>query len=158
MIRGFLLIFVLAALVIVAMAGFRGEHTSRTPWELFPDMVRQMKVRPQSPLGFFADNRGPRMPVAGTVPIGYEIPKPQQNAPPEMSPSGAAPGEELAHPQFGFSVGTDYYNTGKMQANWGSGIPIPVTAELMKRGQQRFTINCSPCHGVTAAGNGIVKQ
>ena len=35
-----------------------------------------MKVRAQAPLGLFADGRGPRLPVAGTVPIGYEMPKP----------------------------------------------------------------------------------
>src|SRR5438067_442678 len=110
MLRGFLLVFTLATIVIIAMAGFRGQHSQRTPWEIFPDMVRQPKVRPQSPLGFFADNRGPRLPVAGTVPIGYVMPQPQQNAPPEMVASGAAPGEELSRQHLGFSLGTDYYN------------------------------------------------
>ena len=158
MLRGFLLIFVLAAVVIVALAGFRGEHSPRTPWEIFPDMVRQPKVRAQAPLGFFADGRGPRVPITNTVPIGYEMPKPEQNAPPEISPSGAAPGEEISHERFGFSVGTDYYNSGKMGTNWGTGIPVPVTAALMQRGQQRFNITCSVCHGLTAAGNGVTKQ
>ena len=158
MLRGFLLIFVLAALALIAMAGFRGEKSPRPPWELMPDMVRQPKLRAQAPLGFFADDRGPRVPVANTVPLGYEMPKPQQNAPPEISASGAPPGEELSHEHLGFSLGTDYYNTGKMGTNWGTGIPIPVTAELMRRGQERFNINCSVCHGLTAAGNGIAKQ
>ncbi|HTC77647.1 MAG TPA: cytochrome c [Terriglobales bacterium] len=158
MLRGFLLIFVLAALAIIALAGFRGEKSPRPPWELMPDMVRQPKMRAQAPLGFFADSRGPRLPIAATVPMGYEMPKPQQNAPPEISPSGAPPGEELSHEHLGFSLGTDYYNTGKMGTNWGTGIPIPVTAELMRRGQQRFNINCSVCHGLTAAGNGMAKQ
>ncbi|MBV9009795.1 MAG: cytochrome c [Verrucomicrobia bacterium] len=156
--RGFLLIFTLAAIAIVAMAGFRGQHSPRPPWELMPDMVRQPKVRAQAPLGFFADGRGPRLPIDGTEPVGYDIPKPQQNAPPEISPSGAPPGEESAHAPLGFSVGTDYYNTGKMGANWGTGIPVAVTAQLMARGQQRFIINCSVCHGLTAAGNGMAKQ
>ena len=158
MLRGFLLIFILAGIVIVALCGFRGQHSSRPPWEIFPDMVRQPKVRAQAPLGFFADDRGPRVPIASTVPLGYEIPKPQQNAPPEVSPSGAPPGEEVSHEAFGFSLGTDYYNTGKMGTNWGTGVPIPVTAQLMQRGQQRFNINCSVCHGLTAAGNGMTKQ
>ncbi len=158
MLRGFLLIFVLAGIVIVALCGFRGQHSGRPPWEIFPDMVRQPKVRAQSPLGFFADSRGPRVPIAATVPMGYEMPKPQQNAPPEISANGAPPGEELSHERLGFSVGTDYYNTGKMATNWGTGIPVPVTAELMQRGQQRFNINCSVCHGLTAAGNGVAKQ
>ena len=37
------------------------------------------------------------------------------------------------------------------------GIPVPVTEQLMQRGQQRFNINCSICHGLTAAGNGVAK-
>jgi len=34
----------------------------------------------------------------------------------------------------------------------------PVTMALLKRGQQRFDINCSPCHGVDGDGNGIIVQ
>src|SRR5439155_22718207 len=62
------------------------------------------------------------------------------------------------HPHFGFTEGTDYYNTGKMGANWGTGIPLEVTPALLQRGQQRFNINCAVCHGPLAQGGGIVKQ
>jgi mono/diheme cytochrome c family protein len=41
---------------------------------------------------------------------------------------------------------------------YGSGIPEPVTAELLARGQERFNINCAVCHGATGVGNGIVSQ
>jgi mono/diheme cytochrome c family protein len=34
----------------------------------------------------------------------------------------------------------------------------PLTAELFARGQQRFGIFCSPCHGANGDGNGIVVQ
>ena len=80
MLRGFLLICLLVTIAAVAVLGFRGEKTTNEPWEIFPDMVRQMKVRAQSPLNFFADGRGSRMPINGTVPIGYEMPKPQPSA------------------------------------------------------------------------------
>ena len=76
MLRGFLVIFLLCGIAILAVFGFRGQKSTQPPLEIFPDMVRQMKVRAQAPLGFFADGRGPRLPVAGTVPIGYEMPKP----------------------------------------------------------------------------------
>lgn len=147
MLRAFFLISLLITLASVAVLGFRGEKTTNEPWELFPDMVRQMKVRAQAPLNFFADGRGPRMPINGTVPIGYEMPKPETNPPatPQMLPHG-------------FSVGTDYADTGKMGNNWGTGIPIPVTPELLERGRQRFNITCAMCHGQTATGNGITKQ
>jgi mono/diheme cytochrome c family protein len=65
---------------------------------------------------------------------------------------------EEAHMRVAFSVGTDYFNTGKMGDQWGSGIPLPVTRELMERGEQRFNITCAMCHGAAAAGNGITKQ
>ena len=146
MLRGFLLISLLITIAAVAVLGFRGEKTTNEPWEIFPDMVRQMKVRAQSPLNFFADGRGPRMPINGTVPIGYEMPKAQ--------PPGAPESQRAA----GFSVGTDYIDTGKMGNNWGTGIPVPVTPQLLQRGRERFNITCAMCHGPTAAGNGITKQ
>jgi mono/diheme cytochrome c family protein len=34
----------------------------------------------------------------------------------------------------------------------------PLTAELLARGRQRFGIFCSPCHGVSGDGNGIIVQ
>jgi mono/diheme cytochrome c family protein len=34
--------------------------------------------------------------------------------------------------------------------------PLPLTADLMARGQQRFTIFCAPCHGELGDGNGFV--
>ena len=74
MLRGFFLIFFLVGIAMVAFLGFRGQRSTGSPIEVFPDMVRQPKVRAQAPLGFFADNRGSRVPVAGTVPIGYEMP------------------------------------------------------------------------------------
>ena len=36
--------------------------------------------------------------------------------------------------------------------------PIAVTDAVMKRGQERFNIYCSPCHGRTGAGDGMVVQ
>ena len=152
MLRGFFVIFLLCTIAIVAVFGFRGQKGTQPPTELFPDMVRQMKVRAQAPLGFFADGRGPRLPVPGTVPIGYDMPKPGD------SPVAAEPGALVTRESFGFSVGTAYYNTGKMGDRWGTGIPLQVTRELMERGQQRFNITCVMCHGATAAGNGITKQ
>ena len=152
MLRGFFVIFLLCTIAIIAVFGFRGQVSTAPPLELFPDMVRQMKVRAQAPLDFFADGRGPRLPVAGTVPIGYEMPTPQTT---ETQVSAVGP---WSHPNASFSVGTDYYNTGKMRNQWGTGIPVEVTRELMERGQQRFSITCAMCHGPAAAGDGITKK
>ena len=153
MLRGFLVIFLLCTIAIIAVFGFRGQTSTGPPLELFPDMVRQMKVRAQAPLNLFADGRGPRLPVAGTVPIGYEMPKKEAAAATEFAAVGS-----YLHPHAAFSAGTDYYNTGKMGDHWGTGIPLEVTRELMERGQQRFNITCAMCHGAAAMGNGITKQ
>jgi mono/diheme cytochrome c family protein len=152
MLRGFFLIFLLVTIAVVAVFGFRGQKSTGAPLEVFPDMVRQMKVRAQSPLEFFADGRGARAPIPGTVPIGYEMPHQQHLAP------NPRPGQGGAHDGIGFSVGTDYYHTGKMGDRWGTGLPVEVTPQLMQRGQQRFNITCAMCHGATASGNGITKQ
>jgi mono/diheme cytochrome c family protein len=158
MLRGFLVIFLLCTVAILAVIGFRGQKGTQPPFEVFPDMVRQMKVRAQAPLGFFADGRGPRLPVSGTVPFGYEMPRPKTAAVPPAEAEETPSAPEESHTLVAFSAGTDYFNTGKMGDQWGTGIPLKVTPELLERGRQRFNITCAMCHGQTGAGNGIVKQ
>jgi mono/diheme cytochrome c family protein len=34
--------------------------------------------------------------------------------------------------------------------------PLPLTMDLLNRGQQRFGIFCTPCHGLQGDGNGMV--
>ena len=36
--------------------------------------------------------------------------------------------------------------------------PLPLTAELLQRGQQRYTIFCTPCHGIQGDGMGMVAM
>jgi cytochrome c5 len=36
--------------------------------------------------------------------------------------------------------------------------PLPVTAELLERGQQRYAIFCTPCHGIQGDGMGMVAM
>src|SRR5689334_22429713 len=151
MLRGFLLIFILFGVALVAIVGFRGQKSTGSPIEVFPDMVRQPKIRAQAPSNFFADGRGSRLPINGTVPIGYELPK----AEPAGTPA-PAPRSHLA-----FSEGTDYFNTGRMnEQQWGTGMPdgLQVNAAFMQRGRERFNITCAMCHGATAAGNGVTKS
>ncbi len=58
--------YVAAALAAVLMAGC-GSASRRPPAEIFPDMKRQAKYKPQQESGFFADGRATRAPVPGTV-------------------------------------------------------------------------------------------
>jgi mono/diheme cytochrome c family protein len=36
--------------------------------------------------------------------------------------------------------------------------PFPIDDRIMARGQERFNIHCSPCHGRAGTGDGIVVQ
>jgi hypothetical protein len=36
--------------------------------------------------------------------------------------------------------------------------PLPLTLELLNRGQERYRIFCSPCHGIQGDGNGMVSM
>ncbi len=37
-------------------------------------------------------------------------------------------------------------------------LPMPVTQQLLQRGQERFNIYCSPCHSVLGDGDGMVAR
>ncbi|HWH68235.1 MAG TPA: cytochrome c, partial [Candidatus Sulfotelmatobacter sp.] len=137
--RYFLAIFAVTVLAVVGILGFRGSHFRKPPLYIFPDMERQLKLRPQKPSSFFANGRTSQLLVPGTVPRSKAI----KTAEGEVYPYQDAP-----------------VTTGRVTGttNFVENNPMPITAGLLKRGQQRFTINCSPCHGATAEGNGITKK
>jgi mono/diheme cytochrome c family protein len=47
---------------------------------------------------------------------------------------------------------------GRVDGQIATTLPMPVTAELMARGRERFNVFCSPCHGRSGAGDGMVVQ
>lgn len=49
-------------------------------------------------------------------------------------------------------------NAGKDAAGFLAEFPLPVDLALVRRGRERFDIFCSPCHGRTGAGDGMVVQ
>jgi hypothetical protein len=51
-----------------------------------------------------------------------------------------------------------YYYTGMMNGKEGDMMPFPVTEDVLRRGQERFNIYCSPCHSRTGDGNGMIVQ
>jgi mono/diheme cytochrome c family protein len=51
-----------------------------------------------------------------------------------------------------------HLNEGRVNGQLATTFPMPVTAEVMARGQERFNVFCSPCHGRTGSGNGMVVQ
>lgn len=49
-----------------------------------------------------------------------------------------------------------YYRTGLINGAEGDGLPVPLTAELIERGQERYNIYCTACHSRTGNGRGMV--
>jgi hypothetical protein len=48
--------------------------------------------------------------------------------------------------------------TGKIGTATVKELPMPVTPDVLNRGQERFNIFCTPCHDATGSGNGMVVQ
>ena len=91
------------------------------------DMQNQPKMIPQRGSEFFADHRGARPQVLDTV----------------------ARGQLHADTYFytGIVQGANGYREERDQ------LPFPVTMEVLKRGQERFNVYCTPCH--SRVGNGL---
>ena len=150
MLRVFSLIFILAVIAVVSLAGFRGTHSPKEPIEIFPDMVRNPRYDPQHETDFFADARAGRAPLPGTVPLGYTLPHAYLS-------TGANNNAQDQQPA-GFSNAPDYLNSGRITGMYGDGIPLKVDHALLERGRERFNINCAVCHGPTGYGNGITSN
>ena len=159
MLRYFFISFFLATIAVIAICGFQGHHFQKPPLQIFPDMKVQPKFIAQHDTDFFADGREGRAPVPGTVPQGYI--QPGDYSTNTASNSKVAVTTDAVTNLNGFANSLDYLNTGRIDGNYGDGIPDELRKDipgLIERGKQRFTINCAVCHGATATGNGIVTQ
>lgn len=137
--RYFLTIFAIVVVLVVAIAGTRGSLSRRSPIEIFPDMDRQLKLRPQTPDGFFANGRSSQPYVPGTIARGVPL---------QTTTGRVYPYED--HP---VNTARATGSTNFVELN-----PLLVNMQLLERGRERYTINCSPCHGALGDGNGITKK
>lgn len=48
--------------------------------------------------------------------------------------------------------------TGRVDGKPTTVFPFPVDMAVMERGRQRYDIFCSPCHGLTGDGDGMIVQ
>lgn len=117
------------------------------------DMHNQPKYIPLRPSEFFADGQSSRKPVEGTVArgsLGNDVFIPAKTGAPAGQPSPAiAPA----------ATGSSQNASASADTQTGAGsFPFPITAEVLARGEERFNINCSPCHGRTGYGDGMVVR
>jgi mono/diheme cytochrome c family protein len=49
-----------------------------------------------------------------------------------------------------------YFRTGMLNGAEGDGLPVPLTQELIARGQERYNVYCTACHSRTGNGRGMI--
>lgn len=52
----------------------------------------------------------------------------------------------------------DAFYTGRVNGKYVDSFPIKVTKDVILRGQDRFNIYCTPCHGRVGDGNGMIGK
>ena len=92
------------------------------------DMHNQPKYQPLEASELFPDGAASRTPVEGTVARGL------------------------------LREDSRLYRGLEADGSFVAEIPVPMTAEMVARGRQRFDIFCSPCHGRTGEGQGMIVQ
>ncbi len=137
--RYFILIFGVVVVGLVLVAGRQGDLSRNRPIQIFPDMKRQAKLRPQNANGFFANGLTSQLPQPGTI---------AQSQPLLVAGRAVYPFEDAP------------VNTGRVAGttNFVELNPYPITAPFLARGQQRFNIYCAPCHSQLGDGNGVPKK
>lgn len=123
----------------VGILGFQGSQMRKPPFELFPDMDRQAKLRPQHPFDFLPNGVSSQLPPAGTVA--------------RSEPVKTVNGDVYAFEDVPFNTGRVTGTTNFVDTN-----PLPVNSALLQHGRERFDIYCAPCHGRLGDGNGITKK
>jgi mono/diheme cytochrome c family protein len=58
----------------------------------------------------------------------------------------------------GQAVTDEYFNTGLIDGQEVDLIPVEVTADLLARGQERYTIYCAVCHGTAGYGRSVIAD
>lgn len=110
----------------MVLASCRGQLSKEEPVHPNMNMDQQKRFEPQEENNFFADSRAMRQPVEGTIARGQL----KQNKP--------------------------LYQGINEDSSFVTEIPVDVTKSFIYRGQDRYNVYCTPCHGISGDGNGIV--
>jgi len=121
-------LWVLLAVALAAAGCMRGCTSPRPPIHPNPNMDVQPKYKAQAESDFFADGRTMRPPVEGTV----------------------ARGELRAESAF--------YDGKDAAGAFVATSPVAADADLLARGEERYEIYCTPCHGERGDGKGMLNQ
>ena len=124
-----LLLVLLLLIPPAVIARIRSEPSPNQPVRIFQDMAFQSKFKTQAENPLFADQRTMRPPIAGAVSRG------------DLRADG-------------------HLDAGVVNGAWATVLPpqLASTYEFIERGQQRYNIYCSVCHGYAGGGDGTVNQ
>jgi mono/diheme cytochrome c family protein len=129
------------------------------------DMQDQPKAIPYRESNFFRDGNASRQLVPGTVPRGYlradrefylgkKANPGQQAAPVTTQPAGGqATAPPITLPAQNASASPAVLYPDDVET-----FPIPIDKAAIDRGQQRYDIYCSVCHGATGNGDGMIAR
>ena len=118
----------LLLLILIVSGCYQGRPSKDEPIHLNPNMDNQPKYRPQAQSNFFEDGSTMRLPVEGTVARGD------------------------------LREDSEYYTGKNDRGDFIKVAPVNITMALLKRGQERYNIYCSPCHSRVGDGRGIIVE
>lgn len=110
----------------LVLSGCRGTLSDKPPVHPNMNMDIQNRFDAQEANPLFADNAAMRKPPSGTVARGL------------------------------LREDSRYYAGRTEAGEYVEQMPVPVTQALLERGQERYDIFCTVCHGAAGDGNGII--
>jgi mono/diheme cytochrome c family protein len=113
------------------------------------DMQDQPRYKAYKPSEFFPNGMGSRDPVEGTVPRGY-LREDKALYTGKKDEVSTAPVQSMTDAS-GNTVVSSFPNDIDT-------FPLPVSEELVKRGQERYNIYCGVCHGPLGNGDGMIVR
>ena len=123
-------------------------------------MANQPKYIPLRPASFFDDGKSARPLVEGTVPRGelrddvlFYTGRLREAAVQTNSNQGAT-----LPPRINPPIPAAPRPGGQIVAGYSEVFPFPITRAVLDRGQERFDIYCSVCHGRLGTGDGMIPQ
>lgn len=167
--RGLAALAIAAAVLAGGLAGCRGERSDKRPRQFLPDMDDSPKWKPQVKSEFFEDSRTLRPKVEGTVAFGQTERLDERSRAPYLKGddafyNGISGYDTAGEPVFVDTIPLAGFALWPVSAGEGEA-PTDFLArregfmgELIRRGQERFNIYCSVCHGLTGDGQGMVGK
>lgn len=140
--RIFLTLYILVIAVCVSILGFRGSLTEKEPVEVFNDMDRQAKYKPQAENSFYTNRQNDRLPPKLSVSRGNANEQTRV-----FDASYAAPSSADVLRFSGKTANGEFSDV----------FPYEVDYELMQSGKENYSIYCTSCHGAAGDGNGVTK-